>query len=107
MNEQVAKAVQTLKAYCGEVHCDECPAYSAIDQICWLQGRPVEWEFVVDDFLDNEDLDESKAAQTIIDYCKQTECKNCPMYLPTNIDGNMCFMVFRVPEDWFELEDLE
>jgi hypothetical protein len=104
MNEQVAKAIQTLKAYCRETKCDECPVHSAIDQICWLQGRPVEWGFVVDDFLDNEDLDESKAAQTIIDYCKQTECKNCPMYLPTNIDGNMCFMVFRVPEDWFDIE---
>ena len=107
MNEQIAKAVKTLKTYCMEVHCDECPVHSACDQICWLQGRPIEWQFVIEDFLDNEDINESKAAQTIIDYCKQTECKNCPMYLPTNIDGNMCFMAFRVPEDWFELEDLE
>ena len=106
MNEQVAKAMQTLKTYCMEANCDDCPAHSAIDQICWLQGRPVEWGFVVDDFLDTEDTNESKAAQTIIDYCKQTACKNCPMYLPDSIGGNMCFMAFRVPEDWFNSEDL-
>lgn len=107
MNAQVAKAIKTLKAYCMETNCDECPVHSAIDQICWLQGRPIEWQFVVDDLLDNEDINESKAAQTIIDFCNQTECKNCSMYLPTSIGGNMCFMAFRVPEDWFELEDLE
>ena len=67
MNEQVAKAMQTLKAYCREVNCYECPAHSAMDQICWLQGRPIEWQFVVEDFLDNEDIDELKAAQTIIE----------------------------------------
>ena len=104
MNEQVAKAVQILKAYCGEVNCDECPAHSAMDQICWLQGRPIEWKFVVEDFIDNENINESKATQILIDYCKQTECKNCPMYLPDSIGGNMCFMAFRVPEDWFDIE---
>ena len=72
MNEQVAKAMQTLKAYCREANCFECSVHSAGDQICWLQGRPIEWQFVVDDFRDTEDINESKAAQTLIDYCKQT-----------------------------------
>lgn len=107
MDEQVAKAVQTLKVYCREANCDECPVHSAYDQICWLQGRPIEWQFVVDDFRGNEDVNESIAAQTIIEYCNQTECESCPMYLPTNIGGNMCFMSFRVPEDWFEIEVTE
>ena len=104
LNEQVAKAMQTLKTYCKETNCDECPVHSASDQICWLQGRPIEWCFVVEDFLDTEDINESKAAQLIIDYCKQTECKNCPIYLPASIGGNMCFMTFRIPEDWFDIK---
>ena len=107
MDEQVAKAIQTLKAYCAETNCDECPVRVASDSICWLQERPVEWQFVVDNFRGNEDINESKAAQTLIDYCKQADCESCPMYLPASIGDNMCFMCFRVPEDWFEIDASE
>lgn len=105
MNEQVAKAIQTLKNYCTGNSCEDCAMLDKSRMCCCLQDCPIDWNTnnVIKRFVDEDDLPQVKAAQTVIDYCNQTECESCPMYLPTNIGGNMCSMVFRVPEDWCQL----
>ena len=106
MNEQVTKAIQTLKNYCTGNSCDNCAMLDTSHMCCCLQCRPVEWieNDVIMRFEDEKNIPQVKAAQAVIDYCNQTDCVSCPMYLSTNIGDKMCSMSFRVPEDWFDID---
>lgn len=109
MDEQVAEAIQTVKNYCTGNSCEDCAMLDESRMCCCLQCRPVNWNEndVITRFKNEYDAPQAKAAQTLIDYCKQADCESCPMYLPASIGNNMCFMCFRVPEDWFEIDASE
>lgn len=106
MNEQIAKAIQVLKNYCTDNSCEDCAMLDESHMCCCLQYRPVDWieNDVITRFKSESDKPQVKAAQTVMDYCKHADCASCPMYLSTNIGDKMCFMGFRVPEDWFDID---
>ena len=106
MNKRVAIAIQTLKTYCTCNSCEDCAMMDESHICCCLQSRPVNCieNDVITRFENEDDKPQVKAAQTVIDYCNQANCVNCPMYLSTITGDKLCCLRFRVPEDWFEID---
>lgn len=106
MNDQVAKTIHTLKTYCTGNSCEDCAMLDESHMCCCLQSRPVDWieNDVITQFENEDDLPQVNATQAVIDYCNQTSCESCPMYLSVSTGDKMCCMSFRVPEDWFEID---